>query len=226
MYDRKLLKLHLDPRTGLWLLIIGNVLLFGGRSGIIIYMYMLFLTVLLLLSSCEKAILKLGIIFSILLVVKYIIFPIAPRVFVVTFAIIVNYMYKIMPCLMAGVLIVKTASLHDGVLAMRKCHLPQKIIIPISVTIRYFPAIREEIQHIRDAMKLRKISFNQKLECLIVPMMMSATSTIEELSAAAVTRGIDNPAKKTSMVVLKFKPVDYLCIFVGSIFLIKAFIAK
>ena len=31
-----------------------------------------------------------------------------------------------------------------------------------------------------------------------MPLMVSATETAEELSAAAVTRGVENPARKTS----------------------------
>jgi len=41
-------------------------------------------------------------------------------------------------------------------------------------------------------MKLRNIHGVQKIECLLVPIMISATTTAEELSAAAVTRGIEN----------------------------------
>ena len=39
-----------------------------------------------------------------------------------------------------------------------------------------------------------------RLECTVMPLMVSATETAEELSAAAVTRGIENPARKTSAV--------------------------
>lgn len=223
MYSDKLLKLHLDPRTKFVLLIIANVLLLLGTNDITMYCYMIFLAILLVLSSCFKALLKLGILFLILLVLQRIILPIAPKMFVIAFAIIINYMCKVMTCLIAGILIVKTTSLHDGIVAMRKCHISQKIIIPISVTIRYFPAIIEEIHYLCDAMKLRKVSFSDRLECFMVSMMMSATSTIEELSAAAVTRGIENPAPKTSIVNLKFNLLDYLSIFIGCIFLVRTF---
>lgn len=58
----------------------------------------------------------------------------------------------------------------------------------------------------------------KKIECLLVPVMISATTTAEELSAAAVTRGIENPANKTSMVEMKFGVQDFLCLTVGVIF--------
>ena len=77
-------------------------------------------------------------------------------------------------------------------MALRRWHVPQSLIIPLAVTIRYFPAIREEAGYIRDAMKLCKVSGLQKLESFCVPLMVSATTTADELAAAAVTRGIEN----------------------------------
>lgn len=100
---------------------------------------------------------------------------------------------------------------------------PQKLIITLSVTIRYFPAIFEEIKHIHNAMKLRTIPFSEKIECFVVPFMMAASTTVEELSAAAVTRGIENPAPKTSITQLKFHLVDYLILFIEAGFTVAAF---
>ena len=114
-------------------------------------------------------------------------------------------------------------ALNSVVLAMRKCHFPQKLIITLSVTIRYFPAIFEEIKHIHNAMKLRTIPFSEKIECFVVPFMMAASTTVEELSAAAVTRGIENPAPKTSITQLKFHLVDYLILFIEAGFTVAAF---
>lgn len=100
------------------------------------------------------------------------------------------------PCLMIGWFMIRTISLREFVAALRALHIPQSVIIPISVTLRYFPAIREEGGHIRDAMKLKQIRGFEKVEAFVVPFMMSAVNTAEELSAAAVTRGIENPVKR------------------------------
>ena len=58
-------------------------------------------------------------------------------------------------------------------------------------------------------MKLRNIRGLDRLECTVMPLMVSATETAEELSAAAVTRGIENPARKTSAVSLRLSPLDF-----------------
>lgn len=216
--------LQLDPRTKILLLLVANVLLFFGGTKEVTYVYMAVLAMVLLFSGCYKSILAFGIVGAVLLGINFLIFPIAPKALTMLFSISVNYTLKMFPCLMSGVLLIATTSLHDVVLAMRKCHLPQKLIITLSVTIRYFPAIFEEIKHIRNAMKLRTIPLSEKVECFVVPFMMAASTTVEELSAAAVTRGIENPAKKTSMVQLCFRPMDYMILLVEAGFIMTAFV--
>ena len=55
------------------------------------------------------------------------------------------------------------------------------------------------------------------LEAVFIPIIMRSASIAEELAASAVTRGIDNPNKRSSFVVLKMQIVDYVVL---AIFLI------
>ena len=123
-----------------------------------------------------------------------------------------------LPCLIVGTLIWKTIPLPRFIVGLRKLHVPQGLIIPISVTLRYFPAIREETRHIIDAMRLRNIRGAARFEALIVPLMISAAETAEELSAAAVTRGIENPAPKTSLIRLHMSVLDWAFIVISIMF--------
>ena len=164
--------------------------------------------------------------FCILLLLQYIILPAAPEVIAMIFVILVNYSIRMFPCLMVGALMIREISLRRFVLAMRKLHFSEKLIIALSVTIRYFPAIREETNYIKEAISLRKIKSSKKLEVMLVPLMMSATATAEELSAAAVTRGIENPIKKTSLLTLKLHCIDYVCCVIGGLFLVGTFIIQ
>ncbi|MCG8499990.1 MAG: energy-coupling factor transporter transmembrane protein EcfT, partial [Firmicutes bacterium] len=63
----------------------------------------------------------------------------------------------------------------------------------------------------------------EKIECLVVPLIISAAGTAEELAAAAVTRGIDNPVKKTSAVDIRFSFIDYISLAVGVLLIGAAF---
>lgn len=49
----------------------------------------------------------------------------------------------------------------------------------------------------------------KKIECYYVPLLVSASQIAEELSAAAVTRGIENPAPRTILHRTKFGLLDW-----------------
>lgn len=212
------MKVKFDPRTVLLLLILANVVAFTQRSSWIEAAWVILLLVLITACGCGRAAGKLAAAFCLCLVLQYYIFPNGPKILASSFTFLVSYARRIFPCLIVGTLIVQKTSVRELMVALRKWHVPQGLIIPMSVTVRYFPAIKEEVGCIRDAMKFRNIHGAQKLECLLVPVMISATTTAEELSAAAVTRGIENPAPKTSMIEMKFGIQDFLCLAIGVVF--------
>ena len=218
---------RLDPRTELLLLIIANIVAFTYSARWIEFAVIGVLAILLLCCGCGKTAVKWVIFFGCLVSVQYYVIPVLPKIFVIMFSILTVYIRKLFPCLMIGALILKTTPVRFLIIALRKWHIPQKLIIPLSITLRYFPAIKEENRHIRDAMKLRKIhGLGKKLECLVVPMLMSATGTADELSAAAITRGIENPVAKTCIVDLRLHFQDYICLLIGCVFIALAYIAN
>jgi energy-coupling factor transport system permease protein len=217
------IKVDIDPRTKILLLIIANIVAFVQQSFNIEITFIITLELLLLTSGCTKTAIKWILIFVITLAVQYYVFPILPKIVRNLFFIMTLYFRRFFPCLMIGTLIIETSSIREIVVALQKWKFPQQIIIPLCITIRYFPAIREELVHIKDAIKLRRIKRLNKMEYYLVPLMISATNTAEELSAAAVTRGIENPNYKTSLIELQFNMQDYICLFLGVIFIIVAF---
>ena len=216
--------LKLDPRTEILLLIVANVVAFAQRRLWLEVTWVGLLLLLIIACGCVKSAGKLAVGFGICLLLQYIIFPNGPKILANTFYIIVSYARKIFPCLIIGTLLVKKTTIREVMAALRKWHVPQGLIIPLSVTIRYFPALKEETRLIRDAMKLRNIHGIQRMEGTLVPIMISATTTAEELSAAAVTRGIENPCRKTSLVVLKYRASDIICLILAGCFCVTAFV--
>ena len=203
--------LNIDPRTKLFLLFFANLIAFSKPVLEIQVPWVIILLVLITICGCWKAACKLALIYGALLLLQYVILPLSHPAIAATFVILVTYALKFFPCIIVGTFIVSRTTLREMITSLRRMHFPEALLIPLSVTIRYIPAIIEEIGYIRDAMKYREIHGFKKLECLVVPIMISATATAEELSAAAVTRGIESPKKKTSLVTLKFTILDLLC---------------
>lgn len=216
-------RLAIDPRTGLFLLVLANIIAFTQDSLLVEFGWIAVLSLLILLCESIGLGIKWAVSFILLFLIQWYVLPISPKIVATSFSIFINYARRMFPCLMVGSLMVKTISLRRFIVGLRKLHMPQKLIIPISVTLRYFPAIKEETGHIRDAMKLRGIRGIDKVEALVVPLMICATETAEELSAAAVTRGIENPAKKTSVIELHLGVLDCIILIIAAVFTIAAF---
>ena len=214
----------IDPRTGLGLLLAANVVAFSQDCFLVEIGWLVAVSFLMIICGKGVSAFKWLIAFGAVVCLQWYVLPMSPKIIATSFSIFANYNRKLFSCLMVGSLMIHTLSLREMIVGMRKLRIPQKLIIPISVTLRYFPAIREETGHIRDAMKLRNVRGLDKVEAFIVPLLMSATTTAEELSAAAVTRGIENPVEKTSLIELNMKMLDWVSLFVALIFAILAVI--
>lgn len=219
-------ELKLDPRTVLLLLVLANVVAFTQKSLPVEIVWVAALLLLLSLCGCGRAALKLAAAFACCLLLQYQILPNGPKILASSFSVLLSYGRKMFSCLIVGTILVRKISVRELTLALRTWHVPQGLIIPISVTVRYFPAIREEFGYIRDAIRLRNIRGLQRLECFIIPLMISATTTAEELSAAAVTRGIENPAPKTSIAAVRMGGLDFACLAAGLVFAGLAFAVR
>ena len=201
---------HLDPRAGVWLLLMANIGMFCQKnteqgsmlSGI-------FLLLLLVYGQYKAAGKGMVLLVSFRFLLKYV-FPWCPAWINMVFPVLINYTLRMLPCILAGLLLIRTSSMQEMIAAMYALHLPQGFIIAMSTTLRYFPAIKEEFLHIKAAMKLQNIPLSSRLECMVVPMMMSAVNTSDEIAAAAEARGIENPGKKTSVITLHMAVSDWL----------------
>ena len=133
------------------------------------------------------------------------------------FTISFTFARKIYLCLMTGALLVSDSSVHRISAALAKLKVPQSVLIPLTVTFRYFPTLKEEAAHIRDAMSLRSIPAGSRAECFVVPLVMSATSTADELSRAATCRGIENPAPSTDTERLSMRAADWAVLAISAL---------
>lgn len=114
---------------------------------------------------------------------------------------------------------ISTTKINELIASLEKIHIPQVIIIPLAVLIRFFPTVKEEWEHIRAAMHMRNIGTGFKevvfhpvktIEYMLVPLLFSTVKIGEELSAAALARGIGMEKKRTNLYKVSFNMADYL----------------
>jgi energy-coupling factor transport system permease protein len=136
---------------------------------------------------------------------------------------------QFLPAMITAWYAVRTTKINDFMSAMQKMHVPDGISISLAVVMRFFPTIKEEYSYINDAMRMRGISMgggkvSKMIEYRLIPLMFSCVNIGDELSAAAVTRGLGAPIKRTSAVELKLKAKDYAIMILFAV-LTAAFIA-
>ena len=124
---------------------------------------------------------------------------------------------RVMPSVAMGVYVVSTTTVSEFTAAMQKMHITDKIIIPFSVMFRFFPTVGEEFGAINAAMRMRGISLGggsvgKMLEYRLVPLLTCSAKIGEELSAAALTRGLSSDIRRTNICRIGFNVQDIVLI--------------
>ncbi len=218
--------ISIDPRSAILLLLSANIVSFIQCSLYIEVAFIIFLCIVLWLCDCRRAVFKWCLFCIGIIICQYLLYPLTHKIFVTGYSVAFVYARKILPCLMVGTIIVKKLKLSYIKAALEKWRIPQSIIIPLLITVRYIPSMIEESSHIRNAIKLRCINGFKKVEYTLIPLIMSAINTSEELSAAAVTRGIENPCRKISIINLRMKVFDYIILFTAFVFVVLSILSR
>ena len=126
---------------------------------------------------------------------------------------------RIIPFMLLGTVIKKQKNISEITMALDRMRLPRGIILSIAVMFRYFPAIKDDFLIIIDAMKLKGLYTSKRaavihpirtMEFVLVPILFKSLRTAEELSCAALVKGIENTGKKTSYFDVKLRSVDLI----------------
>lgn len=130
---------------------------------------------------------------------------------------------------MAGIFITRKVSVSELMCALEKIQLPRQLIIPLSVALRFIPTIKEEVDCLKDSMKIRGIHLSLAslmlcpvftIQHAIVPMLIRSIKISKELTVLSMVRGIGNKTKITAICELSLHIWDYLLITVSFLLLI------
>ncbi len=136
-------------------------------------------------------------------------------------------LHRVYACGMLAGIVIETTKVGEFLSAMTKLHCPQKISIPLAVMLRYLPTVKEDWLFIKDAMRQRDVSPTLwgflkapalTVNCIYVPLLTAASKAADELSAASVTRGIENPKPRTCLCEIKMRTVDYAAVLLLALF--------
>jgi len=226
--------LKLDVRYKFFLLILISVVAFFAKD--IVYGSIVFIvvcTISFLLGQRKKTI-KFTAVYILLLL--FIVFSkYLPEALSSMILMVVLCIRMCMPIMLYGKTFLKTTSVSEMVTGLYAIKIPRSFIITFAVAMRFFPTAKEEISHVRDAMSLRGIGFSLRnlrlrpvlvFEGFIVPLLVRASTIAEELSAASITRGLDNPVPRTSFMKLNITFKDTFLTFLFTVIFVFVLILR
>ena len=206
-----------DPRVLITFLVVMNVLGFSRAPMIIAAVCLVCVGLFLLLSVPRKFIA----IWIVLVAVSLGLFYLSPLLFPhgLALALVFFSFWLLRFAIIGGAAIGVFYSLDlqrlSAVLA--QMHAPSWFTITAQVVVRFFPVAINELKAIRNAMLLRGLSADAKGitlhplktgEYLLVPLLASSARIADELSAAAMLRGVGSPGRATSTITTRFTASD------------------
>lgn len=209
----------LDPRTKIICILAVNIVITFGISVKMELIILACVSALFLVYGKWKKFIIYVLIFSFLLFGDIYILPLISTAWISTLASLVFIAFrKFFFCIMTADFFISTTEINLLIAALEKIRIPEVIIIPLAVLIRFFPTVKEEWEHIRAAMRMRNIGTGagqvilHPIECMeytVVPLLFSTVKIGEELAAAALTRGLGMKNKRTNLCRISLKIGDY-----------------
>jgi len=215
--------MSLDPRTKLFLLLVCNLslLLHLSLKGEVLLVS--FFLLLIILEKKYKLFVKMGLLY-LFCVSLDLLLPESDNLIVHLLSFFSVGLRMMLPCLIAGAYAFASTSASQMAEGMRRLKIPEFIVIPSLVLIRFFPSVKQDYLNIRDCMSFRglangKLSFLRhpfkSLEYVLIPLLMNANFVAEDLSVAALSKGLAIKDKHTCLTKLNFTSFDLLaCVLV------------
>ena len=212
--------MKLDPRTKLFLAAVANGMIFSAP---LVYSLLMVVvaSILLLLEGKWKFIFT----FLFVYLTAGFFFDFVKNLDIGTSGTIILaslfLMYRIMPACVVLYYVVTTTKVNEFLTCMSQMRISNKVTIPLIVMIRFFPTVFDESRAIGNAMRMRGIRlFSLRtiknpvafLEYRLVPLLVSITKIGDELSIAAVTRGLSAETKRTCVATIGLRWVDFVVI--------------
>lgn len=122
-----------------------------------------------------------------------------------------------LPCFTAGAYILHTTSAHALIHGLRRWHVPEQLLLTLAVMLRFLPTLPYSYRIIKQSLRLRGIVLSRwdmlrhplrYFEYVLIPLLMSAVRTSQELTVATLTKAVASRGKKTSYRTYAFTGYD------------------
>lgn len=126
--------------------------------------------------------------------------------------------FHFLPLMMIGSLLFYDYNASEMLSSLQLLKLNRKFMIALTITLRYLPTFQSEFKIMKASMAMRGIDFTWKhpirsFAFFITPQLFRSSLLAEELTAAGITKGIEHPSARTSILETKWTAKDSLILF-------------
>ena len=133
----------------------------------------------------------------------------------VFFGVVAYWLLRFAISLSLGAWFVTTTRVSTLLAALNQLRAPRFLTIPLAVLFRFVPVALDEARGVMEAMRLRGYSGSylwrhplDGIEKLVVPVLAASARSADELSAAALIRGLGGGGRPTVVDRLRFGAAD------------------
>lgn len=214
-------RLRVDPRTKFLVVLATNVVVMGRAVEWVLALAVVIVVALLAVDVGTRPMLTLAALSTVSAVVVAL--PLRwPNTVTITLGVICYWVLSFAVALSVGGWFVKTTRVGDLIAAMTAARVPRVLLIPLSVIFRFLPVAVDETRGVFEAMALRGYTGRNlwrhpivALERLVVPVLAASARIADELSAAALIRGLGSTRRPTIVADLRFHWGDGLLLVVA-----------
>ncbi len=209
--DIKIDTKHVDARVKILFSLLAMVSSFVADIPVIIMLFVAF-SLIAFYEKRKKVTLLCGIPFVIIMILDFLVNSNA-------IGFIVNLIPRFLLMGIIGDAVIGTDGGQRTIATLRMMHVPEKLILVISVLCRFLPVLSNDLRILSQSIKTRGLFLTLKdkikaapeyLEILIVPLIYRVIRISETLSASAETRGIELKNKRVSYVTIRFCKADFI----------------
>jgi len=209
--------IRLDPRTTLLLLVVSNVVMFtAGLSGAGLIARLVFMAIPVILAALAgrwPVALGYVVISAAMFGVEQLCLTGSLGPLTVIIAGASSLIARVLPAAMMGYVALTTITVSALMASLERLHLPQPVVIPLAVILRFLPTAFEEDRAIAQAMQVRGLTVRSVgplawFEYRTIPLVIATVNSGEELAQAALTRALGAPGHPARLAMVGFTWLD------------------
>lgn len=129
---------------------------------------------------------------------------------------------KMLPSAMLGSILMLDIEASELISALGTLKIPKPLILSLTVAVKFFPTYRREFKYIKESMVSRGIKYKvtqplNYFEYFVVPMLFRSYHLAEEMSGAALTKGVEAKTARTCIYDVSIRKIDWLLIVISTL---------